>query len=390
MRSSIILSSVGILALACWLLDTPVSAHGTVIANFPTGTGAYGNLEPDGSGSLYGTAVYMNGNGGIYRLKKKAGSWTYQVMHSFDGNEGTNPYAGLTINPDTGELYGTTNSGGPNQDGTVFSFKPSGNGGSLTVLHSFSGQDGALVSTGLLRDKQTGTLYGTSEYGGRYGCGTVYALAPSDGSWTFTTLYEFRSDTDGCFPQTQVQFGPEPGTLIGATSYGHSGAGTIYELVAKSGTWTKTTLYSLQPGTDGSDPTDIAVSPDGTVYGLAEKDGGHTVVFQLALQHNKWAYRIIDDLASKGSGPGGIDLDANTGTIYGATKFGGFSNQGLLFKLVLMGHSWNETVLQKFKNAARDGERPQSRPLFDSTTGELYLATSLGGANGGGTVYVVP
>jgi uncharacterized repeat protein (TIGR03803 family) len=389
MRRSTILSSINILGLACWLLSTSVSAHGTVIANFPIGAGPYGNVEPDGSGSLYGTAVYLNGNGGIYRLKKKAGGWNYQVLHSFDTSEGTNPYAGLTRNPDTGELYGTANSGGPNQDGTVFSFMPSDNGGTLTVLHSFSGQDGALISTGLLRDKQTGTLYGTSEYGGKYGCGTVYALTPSGGSWSFTTLYEFRSDVDGCFPQTQVHFGPEPGTLIGATLYGYSGAGSIYELALKSGTWTKTTLYSLQPGTDGSDPTDIAVSQDGAIYGLAEEGGGQTVVFQLALQHNKWAYRIIDDLASKASGPGGIYLD-NTGTIYGATKFGGVLNHGLLFKLVPMGHSWTETVFQKFKDTERNGGRPTSRPVIDSQSGALYLVTTLGGANGGGTVYSVP
>jgi len=73
MRISTILSSVSILGLTCWLLDTPVSAHGTVIANFSSGNRTYGNLEPDGSGSLYGTSVYLNGNGGIYRRTKNAG-----------------------------------------------------------------------------------------------------------------------------------------------------------------------------------------------------------------------------------------------------------------------------------------------------------------------------
>jgi uncharacterized repeat protein (TIGR03803 family) len=390
MRSFVRICSAGLVGLAGWLCETPVSAHGTVIANFPSGDGANSSLVPNGSGAFYGTAASLNGNGAIYRLTKDGSKWHYQVLHSFNGSEGSHPYGGLIRSSATGELYGTTQDGGLNQAGTVFSFKPSDTGGTLTVLHNFFGDDGALPEVGLILDEQTGTLYGATEYGGQYNnCGTVYSLTPLHGSWTFRSLYSFHGSVDGCFPLTQLQFGPKPGTLIGATDYGYYGAGTVYQLTKTKGQWTKTTLHDFDPSNDGSEPADITVAPGGTIYGIAQKNAARygAVVFQLAHQHGQWSYRILH---KQGSEPAGLTLDRNTGTLYGATTTGGALNHGLLFKLVPMGATWSETVLEKFKNVDRYGEHPRSRPILDPITGMLIVTTTLGGKNGGGTAYAVP
>jgi len=78
--------------------------------------------------------------------------------------------------------------------------------GTLSVLHSFSGQDGALVSTGLLPNKQTALFTAhrnTWEIGLRH-CLRADAFRRQ---LDLHHAYEFRSDADGCFfPQTQVQF----------------------------------------------------------------------------------------------------------------------------------------------------------------------------------------
>jgi uncharacterized repeat protein (TIGR03803 family) len=83
-----------------------------------------------------------------------------------------------------GNLYGDTVSGGGGTGcggygcGTVYKLNKKG---TLTVLHSFSGPDGAYSYAGLIRDPN-GNFYGTSSQGGRgcqgAGCGTVWKLTP--------------------------------------------------------------------------------------------------------------------------------------------------------------------------------------------------------------------
>ena len=73
----------------------------------------------------------------------------------------------------SGNLYGTTSQGGAHSKGTVFRLAPTGK---LTVLHSFSGPDGATPLAGLIRNA-AGTLYGTASTGGAHGRGTVYRIS---------------------------------------------------------------------------------------------------------------------------------------------------------------------------------------------------------------------
>jgi uncharacterized repeat protein (TIGR03803 family) len=76
---------------------------------------------------------------------------TLTTLHSFDGTDGGNPYAGL-VQAGNGNLYGTTQVGGIYHfcesagDGTVFKITPSG---TLTALHSFNCFDGSLPYAGL-------------------------------------------------------------------------------------------------------------------------------------------------------------------------------------------------------------------------------------------------
>ena len=73
-----------------------------------------------------------------------------------------------------GTLYGTTEEGGINGWGTVFSISISG---AEKILHNFgSGSDGAYPLAALI--DVNGTLYGTTAGGGAYEAGTVFALTP--------------------------------------------------------------------------------------------------------------------------------------------------------------------------------------------------------------------
>lgn len=72
-----------------------------------------------------------------------------------------------------GNLYGTTANGGAYDLGTVFKLDAKAR---ETVLHSFTGADGAYPYPGLVGDA-AGNLYGVTNAGGSYGAGVVFKLA---------------------------------------------------------------------------------------------------------------------------------------------------------------------------------------------------------------------
>jgi uncharacterized repeat protein (TIGR03803 family) len=114
---------------------------------------------------------------------------TETVLHSFTGSDGANPFAGL-IADGAGNLYGTTAAGGASGQGVVFKLSPSG---TETVLHAFTGSDGANPEAGLIADS-AGNLYGTTFSGGVGFHGVVFKLSPSG---TETVLHLFG---DGSVP----------------------------------------------------------------------------------------------------------------------------------------------------------------------------------------------
>jgi uncharacterized repeat protein (TIGR03803 family) len=111
-----------------------------------------------------------------------------------------------------------------------------------TVLHTFSGPEGANPENGVTID-QAGNLYGTTAYGGNdcdrtADCGTVFRLQKSGADWTFASLYRFQPSTNGFGPSSRVFIGPD-GTLYGATAFDrrpgcfredNDGCGVIYRL----------------------------------------------------------------------------------------------------------------------------------------------------------------
>ena len=97
-------------------------------------------------------------------------------LYSFNGSDGSLPFAGLVQGSD-GNFYGTTVQGGvialcAGGCGTVFKITP---GGSLTTLYSFSYSDGATPYAGLVQGSD-GNFYGTTPYGGASGYGTVFKI----------------------------------------------------------------------------------------------------------------------------------------------------------------------------------------------------------------------
>jgi uncharacterized repeat protein (TIGR03803 family) len=187
----------------------------------------------DVKGTLYGTTAEggANKSGTVFSLDPETGAET--VLYSFCSQEnctdGGYPNAGLIDG--NGTLYGTTGYGGEYSGGTVFSLNLGSN--AETVLHSFKSRE--YPASGLLDVK--GTLYGTTYFGGkgdcrsgneRVGCGTVFKIDLKTG--TEHQAYSFQvNGADGWYPAgTLINVN---GTLYGTTeSGGRYGYGTVFSI----------------------------------------------------------------------------------------------------------------------------------------------------------------
>jgi uncharacterized repeat protein (TIGR03803 family) len=127
---------------------------------------------------------YVNkGFGAAFRLTH---SGEVQVIERFGPPHGTYQAATLSRASDV-SFYGTTFSGGPSDQGTVFKLTPAGE---LTTLAAFVGigpaSDPDAWATPILA--ADGNLYGTTERGGATRRGSIYRVTPQG---ELTTLVEF-------------------------------------------------------------------------------------------------------------------------------------------------------------------------------------------------------
>jgi uncharacterized repeat protein (TIGR03803 family) len=202
---------------------------------------------------------------------------TEQVLHRFSGGtDGIYPSARLRVL--NGVLYGTTADGGGTGCGgggcgTVFSVTTSG---TLTVLYSFSGGSDGVYPAGDLRALH-GVLYGTTAYGAgtgcfnNLGCGTVFSITPcSTPPCPESVLHRF-SGSDGADPWGGLT---EMNGVLYATTLEGGGTGcscgTVFSITT-SGTFT--VLHKFI-GSDGSYPYGDLRALHGVLYGTTNEGGG--------------------------------------------------------------------------------------------------------------------
>jgi len=219
----------------------------SIVHSFVSGGGyaPYGGLIADNAGNLYGTT--QNGGvdfaGTVFKLTNSGSGWTYSLPYVFQhGNDGGYPNAGLIFDG-AGNLFGATSASGAGGGGTVFELSPSGDSWTYTLLHSFNGSIGEYgcpdpgnqryavpgPSAALTMDA-AGNLYGTTLCDGDNQLGSVFKLTPSAGGWTFTSLHDFTGGADGAYPLSNVTLDAN-GNLYGTASGGGSqGNGVVWEI----------------------------------------------------------------------------------------------------------------------------------------------------------------
>lgn len=395
-------------ALLMFLLSTMIigvlSAEAQTFRILHTFTGGADGATPeagltiDRGGRLYGTtggAVIPGNNGSVFKVAKSGSDWTLSPLYNFaQQSDGYTPASTLVFGPN-GALYGTTAYGGSVRDcdegngcGTVFQLQPPPTvcpsflcPWTETVLYNFAGGADGWLPEQIIFDA-AGNIYGVTNVGGTSpcngdGCGTVYKLTPSNGSWTKTILYNFMGADDGYSPVGGLVF-DAAGNLYGTAYGGSGGEGVVYELTPSSPYWIEATLHSFQ-GSDGDGPLGpLIADSSGNLYGVTSGGGasGDGTIFEL-VQPGRWTFESLYNFSdSPGTEPnGGLILD-ETGNLYGTTFSGGAFDGGVAFKLSLSGGAWVATNLHDFASA--DGLEPNGGLVFDSN-GNLYGTSIFGG-----------
>ena len=366
-------------------------------------------LTVDAAGSFYGTTSGSGAGGGsngsVFQLTPSGSDWLLKPLRNFgrSGNGPASPRAKVTIGPD-GALYGTTYEGGVTGNGTVFKLQPPTHAcGSfscpwtMTVLHEFSGSDGAGPYGEVVFD-HAGNLYGTTSFGGLYNCGdfscgVVYELSPAGSGWTETVIHSFSGSPDGSVPSGGLIF-DAAGNLYGVTWMGggyYSNGGVLYKLSpSQGGVWTETILHTFgNDGNDGAMPIGtLIMDGSGNLYGTTETGGSDNggTAYQLS---QGGQYQALYNFPANSQPEDSLIFDSS-GNLYGTTSTGGVNGFGTVFKLAPSHGSWIESDLHVFQ--ASDGELPFAGIVLDSA-GDLYGTAEVGGhfsgvcSGGCGTVW---
>jgi hypothetical protein len=230
----------------------------------------------------------------------------------------------------------------PPSCGVVFQLKPMNAAKTMwreTVLHRFANRDGGIPTGGLTIDPATDTIYGTTWIGGIQDNGTVFRLIPPAGAakaWRFDTLYKFKDGNDGWGPIGAIAL--SKGVLYGAAFGGEFDEGVIFQLKASpsgSEPWTQTTLHALRKGQAGQ-PYSVTIGANGSLYmpgfmgGNMACAAGCGVIFKLVppdRRSKKWKLVGLHRFSGTDGAYPSAPLTVVGHHVYGVTQEGGdFSN----------------------------------------------------------------
>jgi uncharacterized repeat protein (TIGR03803 family) len=361
------------------------------------------------SNTLYGTAAGggSGGNGTVFKLGTDGTAFT--TLHAFTGNDGVGPRSALVLSGNT--LYGTAGGGGRFGNGAVFAINTDGTG--FTNLHDFTASTDGSGPFGLILSSNT--LYGTTQSGGGSGGGTVFAIK-TDGT-DFTNLHSFSvTNSDGAGPAADLFLSGN--TLYGTTQWGGSwGNGTVFAISTDGTGFTNLHSFTasftglgpfggISTNSDGVWPNSTLVLSGTTLFGTAKEGGGWDSGTVFAVHTDGTSFRTLwsfsqlydgllingDLINWEGGHPNGLALSGDA--LYGTTEIGSQGN-GTVFAVDTNGTGlsllYSFSIVPYLTPPAYlpptnyDGSNPYAGLIVSSNT--LYGTTTYGGAFGLGTVF---
>jgi uncharacterized repeat protein (TIGR03803 family) len=275
--------------------------------------------------------------------------------------------------------------------------------GSEQVLYTFDGADGTWPVGGLAVDR-SGTLYGSTDYGGPLNTGVIFGLTPYRSHYNERTLYyqglgriEGGNFTAGIYADAH-------GDLYTPGAYGRGMGGVLKVSPIKAGLgvyYKPSTAYSFDGSVAGNEDYGALIAgKNGLLFGTSY-NGGNTgcygagcgTVYALVPSKSGYSGSAIHTFegGTDGAEPFGYLIEDSNGALYGTTSWGGNSQCflggcGTVYKLTPTASGYVESILYSFVGSPNDGQFPHSSLVADSG-GALYGTTYNGGPDANGVVF---
>jgi uncharacterized repeat protein (TIGR03803 family) len=257
-------------------------------------------------GNFYGTASEsVPGSGTVYRMTPLGALKTLHVFNQAVNRDGQGPLA--IIQGTDGSFYGTTDTGGASDEGTVFKITAAGK---FTLLHSFSGPNGdGARPRGPIIQASDGNLYGT-EWDGLY----IYMVTPTGGFTRFFTL-TFQTGYLSYAGLTQAT----DGKFYGAMTLGGTGNGTILQLTP---TGSSSVPHSFDYTHGGNPQVSVFQHTNGILYGDTPNGGSGNKPGGVLYSLNMGLHPFVALLTTSGKASQVIQILGNGLTGATSVKFG--------------------------------------------------------------------
>src|SRR5690554_3775758 len=327
---------------------------------------------------FYGTASYggLNNKGVIFKTDNNGENYT--VVHDFSTEDGARPGTGALCNIN-GVLYGTTEYGGVNNMGVLFSYNTINQ--VYTNLHDFDTVSSGQAPRASVILALNGKLYGTTHSGGLYNFGTLFEFDIQTGNLTK------KIDFDGVNTGRQsfsILMPASNGKLYGVTNRGGlSDWGVLYEYDYTTEVFLKLMDFG---NTFGKSPTVLVEVDNGVLYGSCYIGGDFDdgTIFEYTISTSKMIKKFDFNRLSTGSFIVRSLIKASNGKLYGITGWGMDEldvRGGVLFEYDVSAETYS--VKQSFNN---EMGHLSTSPLLEGSNGYLYGLAREGGLNNMGTL----
>ena len=285
----------------------------------------------------------------------------------------------------------------------------------VSTAVAFSGS----VPAGNVVQGDDGALYGANSTSTFVTGGLIYR-ATVDGT-SIATLHQMGAE-DGVAPQAGLLLASD-GRFYGTTKFGKPGTldttgtiftikqdGTEFATLHRFAAFTTVNSATLPENSDGAYPeAELIEGSDGNLYGTTRAGGpdGTGAVFRIARGGTGFqtlhVFSAITSAATvtpfvnvEGMSPVGPLVEGADGKFYGTTSLGGANGRGTVFRINLDGtgfqvlHTFTATTTNTTTGLLEneDGASPTAG-LIDGQDGYFYGVTSQGGTSGNGTIFAM-
>jgi uncharacterized repeat protein (TIGR03803 family) len=311
-----------------------------------------GGLVQDTDGTFFGTTESGGANlaGTLYSISP---SGTYSLLHSFGISDGYNPWGTPTIVGDT--IYGNTTIGGTGAAGSGTIWKSAKDGSGFQVVYYFYGSNGISPFGKLL--SVSNLIYGTCYGGGNTNRGTIFCIT-TNGTRQWVTSF---TTSDGKYPRAGLSLVNVNGTnyLFGTTANGGSNdLGAVFRIGLDGNGLT--ILHHFTNNTQGMVPMEgLTLGQDGWFYSTTEGSNSYTrgTFFKIHPQDSSFV-TITNFTESTAVRPQGMTKGRDC--MYATTYYGGTSRTGAVYRV---GYDASVTLAYEFTGASDNSAQPNTLVL---------------------------